>query len=389
MRFAFTSEQEAFRQEIRDFLRHNMPPEDDGTDDGEPSEGRASKEFSQRLAAKGWIGLAWPSEHGGKGMGYIERFVYQEEMTFGGAPMGFHQTAERQMGPSIILDGNDYQKKTYLPAIARGEMSICIGYSEPNSGSDLASLATRAVADGDDVVITGHKIWISNAHVSDYIWLAARTNADAPKHRGISVFLVPLDAPGVTVKPIWTMANSRLNEVFFDNVRVNRREMVGEQDRGWYVVAANLDFERSGIERVALNLSLFEEIARYARVTQRNGKPLLADPVIANKLAEIAILFQVGRRLAYRVSWLQSQGKVPNYEASVSKVFGTEISQRVAKVGMELLGQHGQIGEGSPWARLQGHVQRTYLLSVSDTIRGGTSEVQRNIVAQRGLGMPR
>ena len=177
--------------------------------------------------------------------------------------------------------------------------------------------------------------------------------------------------------------------MFFDNVRVNRREMVGEQDRGWYVVAANLDFERSGIERVALNLSLFEEIARYARVTQRNGKPLLADPVIANKLAEIAILFQVGRRLAYRVSWLQSQGKVPNYEASVSKVFGTEISQRVAKVGMELLGQHGQIGEGSPWARLQGHVQRTYLLSVSDTIRGGTSEVQRNIVAQRGLGMPR
>ncbi|MSQ24715.1 MAG: acyl-CoA dehydrogenase [Dehalococcoidia bacterium] len=389
MRFAFTPEQEVFRQEIRDFLRDSIPPEDDGADDGEPSEGRASKEFSQRLAAKGWIGLAWPKEHGGKGMGYIERFVYQEEMTFGRAPMGHHQTAERQMGPSIILDGNDYQKKTYLPAIARGELSICIGYSEPNSGSDLASLSTRAVADGDDFVITGHKIWISNAHVNDYIWLAARTNADAPKHKGISVFMVPVDAPGVTVKPIWTMAGSRLNEVFFDNVRVNRREMVGEQDRGWYVVAANLDFERSGIERVALNLSLFEEIARFARVTQRGGKPLLADPIVAGKLAEIAILFQVGRRLAYRVSWLQSQGKTPNYEASVSKVFGTEISQRVAKVGMELMGHYGQIGEGSPWAKLRGYVQRTYLLSVSDTIRGGTSEVQRNIVAQRGLGLPR
>lgn len=388
MRFDFTPEQLAFRQEIRDFLKSELPPESDD-DEVEPQDGQVNRAFSKKLADKGWIGLAWPKENGGQGLGYIERFVYNEEMVYQRAPLGYHQTAERQMGPSIILNGSEYQKKKYLTGIAMGEIGICIGYTEPDAGSDLANLKTTAVPDGDDYVINGQKIYTSNAHCNEYCWVAARTNPDVAKHKGISVFLVPMDAPGVEVQPLYTPAGSRYNIVFFNNTRVNARELVGQKDGGWYIVAQNLDFERSGIERVTSSLLLFEEVIQYARATRRGGRPIFDNSVVRNRAADLATGFLAGRMLAFRVSWMQSRKIIPNAEASISKVFGCELTQRASQFAMEVLGMYGQIASSKRWAKLHNRVLQTYLLTVSDTIRGGTSEIQRNVIATRGLGLPR
>ncbi|GBD10468.1 Acyl-CoA dehydrogenase FadE26 [bacterium HR23] len=389
MDFHFTPQQEAFRQEIRSWLQKELTPEMRQQYAAAGGEG-FSREFSRKLGQKGWIGLAWPREYGGQALGYIERTIYLEEMLLAAAPIAYHHFADRQMGPSIMLFGTEEQKREFLPRIVRGECGFCIGYSEPGAGSDLASLQTRAVQDGDDYVINGTKIWTSYAHLQDYIWLAVRTNPDAPKHRGISVFIVDLKTPGITIRPIINMAGVHsFNQVFFDNVRVPKTAMVGEKDRGWYVVASNLDFERSGIERIAQYRPLWEQVLEFARLTTRGGKPLTSDPRIRNRLAELEVEYQVGRWLSYYTAWLQSKGVVPNKEASMIKVFGADWTQRMLQTAMEVLGLYGQLTQDSKWAPLAGRVQRAWLASFSASIAGGTNEVQRNIIALRGLGLPR
>ncbi|GBD10625.1 Acyl-CoA dehydrogenase FadE26 [bacterium HR23] len=388
MDFRFTPQQEGFRQEVRAFLREELPRFQKGL--AEEGEGGVNKAFSRRLGEKGWIGLAWPKEYGGQGLGYVQQAIYWEEMLLAGAPIGYHLVAERQMGPSIILFGTEEQKRFFLPRIMKGECGFSIGYSEPDTGSDLASLKTRAVQDGDDYVINGAKIWNSSHRGADYIWLAARTNPDAPKHRGISVFLVDLKLPGITIQPITNMANiPGFCLVTFDQVRVPKGMMVGEKDRGWHVVAGNLDFERSGIERVSYCYPLFREFVRFVREVPVGGRRLGEDPRVRARLAEMEIEYQVGRWLAYKVAWMQDQGVVPNLEASVSKLFGTEVSQRMARTMAEVLGLYGQLEPGSPWAPLQGRVERAWIYAIPRTIAGGTSEVMRNIIALRGLGLPR
>ena len=387
MDFRFTAEQEKFRQELRHFLQREVTPELLEELEARGEEGY-SREFTQQVARKGWIGLAWPKEYGGQGLGYIERLIYNEEMVYRKAPWGYHFFGDRQHGPSFIAAGTEKQKKTYLPRITSGEAGFCVGYTEPGAGSDLASVQTRAVADGDDFVINGQKMYTSGAHYSDHIWLATRTNPDVPKHKGISILIVDMKLPGVAVRPLITMDGGRTNEVFFDDVRVSKDCLVGEKDRGWYIMAANLDYERSGIERVTEYLRLFEGIVQFVRDASRDNS-FMCNPIVENKLAEMSIEFRVGQLLAYRVAWMQSQELIPNYEASMSKVFGSELSQRVANVGMQVMGLYGQLEKGSKWAQLQGRIERTYLRSVSDTVRGGSSEIQRNIIATRGLELPR
>ena len=246
MDFALTPEQLSFRQEVRDFLDEALTPEEwQAIDDG--AEGTYhNRAFSKKLAAKGWIGLSWPKEWGGQAISHMMRLIYYEEMITSKAPIGYHFIAERQMGPSFMLNGTEEQKRQYVPGIVNADISFCIGYSEPGAGSDLAGLQTRAVRDGDDYVVNGSKIWTSGAHMADYIWLATRTDPDAPKHKGISVFVLPLNTPGVEIRPLISMDNDHgFNQIFFDNVRVPKSGMVGEENQGWYVVAANLDFERS------------------------------------------------------------------------------------------------------------------------------------------------
>jgi alkylation response protein AidB-like acyl-CoA dehydrogenase len=379
--FHFTPAQERFRREIRGFLDVELA---DPVYRREGNEG-FSQAFSKKLAARGWIGMAWPKEYGGKELSAIERLIFTEEMVTRQAPTGYHFVAERQMGPSLMVNGTDEQKREHLPKIINADESWAIGMSEPGAGSDLASVQTRAVRDGDEYVVNGQKIWTSNAHRADMIWLVTRTDPDAPKHRGISVLLVDMKSPGVSVRPLVNMGNQHhFNEVFFDNVRVPRTNLVGEENRGWYVTAGNLDFERSGIERIANSALLFNDVMAYTKTLR--GDPRFER--LRNELADRYLELQTGRLLVYRVAWLLSQNRVPNYEASMSKVYGTEWTQRMTSTAMHLVATFGL--SDTPEARaLRARIELGYLNAASLTIAGGTSEIQRNVIATRGLGLPR
>ena len=238
--------------------------------------------------------------------------------------------------------------------------------------------------------MNGSKTWTSLAHLAQWMILLARTDTEAPKHKGISFFLVDMKTPGIEVRPLVDMVGRhQFNQVFFDNVRIPRDSLVGEQNRGWYVATATLDFERSGIQRVIGSLRTFRQLASYARETKRNGKPLIENTLVRNQLADLHLSFEVGRLLSYRVAWMQGQGMIPNYEASVAKLYGTELAQRLANVGVRVLGLGGQLAPGSPWAPLAGKIETLYLTSAALTIAAGTSEIMRGIIAGRGLGLPR
>ncbi|MCH8902041.1 MAG: acyl-CoA dehydrogenase family protein, partial [Chloroflexi bacterium] len=258
-------------------------------------------------------------------------------------------------------------------------------FSEPESGSDLASLQTRAVEDGDDFIINGQKIWTSGAHRADRMIMLARTDSDGPKHKGLSYFFLDMHAPGVTVRPLTNMAEMHsFNEVFFDNVRVPKKDMLGELNRGWYVALTTLAFERSGIVNAVALQQLLGEIVEATRPYRRAG-----DVHARNELADRAIEVQVAIMLSHRVASVQAKGQMPIQEASITKLFCSELGQRIARTAVGLAGLYGQLGPGSPWAPLMGRIERTYLIQVGATLAGGTSEIQRNIIATRGLGLPR
>ena len=394
MNITFTQQEEDFRQEIRDFIKDELPSDWDPIGQtGESVEDRQAftRGMSKRLADKGWLTLAWPEEYGGQGRSIMEQVIYSEEMSYWNVPGTELGTgAISWVGPVLMLAGTEEQKQEHLPPIARAERYWCTLYSEPGSGSDPASLQTSAVRDGDDYVINGQKIWTSSAHFADWGWLAARTNPDAPKHRGISLFMLDMKSPGVEVRPIENMAGGRdFNDVYFNDVRVPSGNLVGQEDRGWYTLAVALDFERSGVGYSAGARRTLNALTNYVKATERGGAPLSRDPQVRKKLAQRHVETEISRWLSYRVAWMQSQGLIPNAEASMSKMYGTELTQRVARTGMEILGMAGLLSEGSKWSPLQGHIQQSYLMSTSSTIAAGTSEIQRNIIAQRGLGLPR
>ncbi len=376
MRFAFTSEQDVFRHDLRAFLQREVAAID--ADDGH------SRAFSKRLAEQGWIGLAWPREYGGQGLGPVEQMIYTEEMILHDAPRGYHFTAERQVGPSVIRHGSERQREEWLPRIVNADVSFALGLSEPGAGSDLAAVSTRAERDGDDYVVNGQKIWTSGAHRADAIWLVVRTDPDAPKHRGISCLMVDMDMPGISVNPLHDMTGGHsFNEVFFEDVRVPVERRVGEENRGWYILAEHLDFERSGIERIVDLERLFQRVLEHASELKAS---VALSGVMRGKLAQLAIELEVGRLLCYRVAWQQSAGRTPNHEASIAKAFGSEWCQRMARAAMNLLQLSGAASKD---ADLAAEVARRYLGTVSLTIAAGTSEIQRNIIATRGLGLPR
>ena len=395
MELHFTKEQEAFRAEIRGFLKEELPSDWEPMAGGEqyqPEHIGFYKSFATKLAGKGWLTMAWPKEYGGQARSHMEQLIYREEVAYNGVPgTDLGPGAVSWVGPTLILYGTEEQKQEHLPPITRAERYWCTFYSEPGTGSDLAGLQTSAVADGDDFVVNGSKIWTSGAHIADWGWLAARTDPDAPKHRGISLMLVDMKTPGITIRPVIKMTGSHeFNQIFFDNVRVPKKNLVGELNRGWYTLAVALDFERSGVAYSAGGKRDLESLVEYAKETKDSGsRPLSQDPVIRNKLVDMAVEIQVSRWLSYRVAWMQGEEFLPNYEASMSKVFGSELQQRMGNVGMELLGMYGQLSKGSKWSRLQGRIARSYMDAISATIGAGTSEIQRNIIARRGLGLPR
>lgn len=389
MDFQFTPAEQAWRAEVRNFLKSELPPDYDGGD-SETEEGREEiKKFQRKLAAKGWLVMAWPKEYGGGGAGLMEQLIFNEEYGYWRAPYlgpGVHF-----IGPSIIMHGTEDQKKFHLNHIANATIHWCQGFSEPQTGSDLASLQTRAVEDGDDFVVNGSKIWTSFGHWADWCWLAVRTNPDAPKHRGISLLMVDMKTPGITVRPIVDMSGRHhLNQTFFDDVRVPKSNLVGPKDMGWYVMTTTLDFERSLIGASAGGRRLLEELIEYANTTAGpDGKPLSKDPVLAAKISQMAIDIEVARLLGYQTVSVQLHGKVPNREGSLSKLYSSELSQRLYDLGLQILGPYAPLTPDSKWAKLHGRMIQHRLLSTSATIAGGSSEIQRNIIATRGLGMPR
>jgi alkylation response protein AidB-like acyl-CoA dehydrogenase len=348
-----------------------------------------ARQLQRKLGQRRWLALAWPPEHGGLGAPITHQVIFNEEMGRRRAPLLGLNMGVYWVGPAIMLYGSPWQKERFLPKIASGEEVWCTLYSEPGAGSDLASLQTRAVLEGDEWVINGQKIWSSMAHRADWGYLAARTDPDAPKHKGISTFLVPMKAPGIIIRPLINMAGHHgFNQVFFENVRIPKNYLVGEVNRGWYQVAVSLDFERSSISGVARSEGYYEAILGLVR-EERHLLSATGREAARLRLAEVGIEIEVGRYLSYRVASLQQQGRVPNYEASIAKLYASELAQRLARVGMDVLGLYGQLQPKSRWAKLRGRVERYYLTSVAETIGGGTSEIQRNVIAVRGLGLPR
>ncbi|KAA1297936.1 MAG: acyl-CoA dehydrogenase [Chloroflexi bacterium] len=388
MNFSLTDQEAQFRDELRSWLQTELG--DRNQDNETPDEEwEFTLKMRRKLADKGWLTMAWPEEYGGQGASHMMQVIFAEEMSYYRAP-GRDVFGTRMMAPTLMIHGTDEQKSEFLPPVSKGEVQWCQGYSEPESGSDLASLQTRAVEDGDDFVINGTKIWTSGAHRADHIMVLTRTDPDAPKHRGISFLLCDMNTPGLTVNPIINMAGDHsFNMVTFDNVRVPKKNLVGEQNRGWYVGATLLDFERSGVDYSAGSRRVLEELVEYSKENYKDGKLLSEDEVTRNRLADLAIEIEVSRLISYNIAWMQGAGLVPNKESSMGKVFGTELQQHVGSTGMQMLGLHSQLEPDSKYAPLRGRIEHWHLTNVSETIAAGTSEIQRNIIATRGLGLPR
>ncbi len=390
MDFQDAPEDATFRQEVRDFLRSELSPdlraEDDAVLGVGVGENPRDKDWLLTLAKRGWVAPAWPKEYGGAGLSVMQQFVFNEEIARASAPRP-NFLAIGLAGPTIIVHGTEEQKREHLAGILSGETFWCQGFSEPGAGSDLASLQTRAVRDGDDFIINGQKIWTSGAHRAQRMMLLARTDMEAPKHKGISYFLLDMKSPGVTVRPLTNMADTpSFNEVFFDNVRVPKKDLLGELNRGWYVATTTLDFERSGIINAVSLQMLVRQIAEYAQAHRRADG---AWPAVRYEVVERAIETEVAIIFSYRVVTMQAKGLIPNQEASITKLFASELAQRIARTGIKVAGLHGQLGAGSPHAPLGGRFEAWYRIAVGATIAGGTSEIQRSVIAQRGLGLPR
>jgi len=393
MDFRFTPEQEAFRQELRQWLKQELPPDWEGApDDYEPEHFEFTKQIVKKLGTKGWLTLHWPKEYGGLGMSPVDHLIYKEEMTYHRVPgIDMGTGGVTWIGPTLMVLGTEEQKKVHLPKIAAGEEFWCTAYSEPESGSDMAAAKCRAVADGDEYIINGEKLWTSHAHIADWCWLLVRTGPQEPKHKGLSLLLVDMKIPGITVRPLINMAGIHyFNEIFFDDVHVPRSNLVGEENRGWYNTMLSLDFERTaGVNQMTINRRNFDDLVRFAKEARIDGQPLAKDPVVRGKLAELAIKLEVGQTLAYRIVWMLSQELVPNYESSMLKVFSYELSNRLLGTGTQIMRLYGQLETGSKWAPLKGRIENAYLNSVGFITAAGTHEIQRNIIATRGLGLPR
>jgi len=340
--------------------------------------------MARKLGAKGWLSLTWPEEYGGKNASPIFHLILAEELERHRCP-GLDIFGVGMIAPTLIQFANEEQKREHLPRIAKGETFWCECLSEPDSGSDLGSLKTQAAEDGDYYVVNGQKVWTSGAHGADWCILLARTDRELPKHRGLSLFLVSMKTPGLTTRPIVNMTGDHeFNEVFFDDVRVPKRNLVGGKNEGWKVIMGLLSFERStAVPFYVVANRYLEDILQCAR----QMKSLSA--MLKHRLSELAIECQIARLLTYRAAWMQEKRVPFDPEAAAAKLFATELNQRVAAIGMKLWGLYGCLIEGSKCAALDGQAAWYCLRSVGNTLEAGSSEVDRDVIASRGLGLPR
>jgi alkylation response protein AidB-like acyl-CoA dehydrogenase len=384
--FEWEPEYTAFRGELRAFIAQWRTPElleEYARTYG--GQGPLIRRFHDAIGERGWMRMCWPVEAGGEGRNMLYHFIFVEEMEYWGMPYG--NLTFTSIAPSIAAFGNEEQKRRFLPGIYRGEYVFALGYSEPNAGTDLASLRTRAVRDGDEWVIDGQKIWTSLADVATHIWLAVRTDPDQPKHAGISIVVVPTDAPGLTVRPLHTMYGGHTNETFYDGVRVPVENTIGEVNRGWPIVMHALNHERVGLAATGALARLYDQLLAHLR----DARPeRLADAVVRRRLADLALRLHEHRVLALRNAWIISRGGTPIAEASMAKVSGTELRARIANLAMDLLGREGGLcAESGALAPFGGRAEFNFRLAPIFRFGGGTNEVMRDIVAAAGLGLSR
>jgi alkylation response protein AidB-like acyl-CoA dehydrogenase len=388
MHLDLTPEQRKLRDEIREYFRGIVTPEYEAeiaaTEGGGPLYMKALK----KMGADGWLGVGWPKEYGGQGRTPIEQFLFFDEAWR--ANVLLPTLTIMSVSPMIMQYGTEEQKQFFLPKALRGEIHFCIGYTEPGAGTDLASLRTKAVRDGDEWVINGSKLFTSQAQYADYVWLAARTDPDAKKHDGISIFLVPTSSPGFKRTPLPTMGDVTTNATFYEDVRVPANALVGPENGGWWLIVGQLNHERVSLIPVGPTDRLLEDVTAWAKETELPGGSRVIDlPWVQHNLARVRSGVEVLRLLNWRQAWNLTRGEMNYAEASTVKVFGSEFYVQAYRLLMEVLGQAGAIKAGSPASLIHGRLERMYRAILIMTFGAGTNEVQREIIAMGGLGLPR
>ena len=386
MRLRYDESVEAFRAELLEWLAANRPTPEEMAADPSLSTGHApawARRWTRTMFDAGWLVPGWPPERGGRNAGPIETLVFIEELAKAKVPRTTNVQGLGIVAPSILDYGSEDQIRDYAMPILRGEKTACLGMSEPGAGSDLAGLSTRAVRDGEEYVINGQKVYTTGAHVATHLWLAARTGAPDSRHRGISLFVIPMGTPGITVRPLMTQGDERTNEVFLDDVRVPAESRVGEENDGWRIITLQRNFERLFSHNEArYELGELVEWAWDSEAFDTSETTRLA-------VAELAADVEIARLFSMRSASVIDAGQVPVAEASINKVWYSELRQRICATALDLIGEAGQIGHGDEGAPGGGFLERGYRASTVVKFGGGTNEVQRNIIAQAALGMPR
>ncbi len=388
MHIDYTSEQHALRRELRSYFTGLVTPEYEAELATSEGGGPVYMRTVRKLGADGWLGVGWPKEYGGQGRSPIEQFIFFDEASRAGVLLP--TLTINAVAPTIMQYGTEAQKQRYLPKILRGELHFAIGYTEPSAGTDLASLRTKAEPDGDGWVINGSKIFTSQAEYADYIWLAARTDPNANKHKGLSIFAVPTSSPGYKITPLPTMGDVRTNSTFFEDVRVPPDALVGELNGGWWLIVNQLNHERVSLMSLGYVDRIYEDIRRWAQATRlADGRRVIDQPWVRTHLARVHAGLEVLKLLNWKQAWALTRGNLHFADASAVKVFGSEFYVEAYRLLLEVTGQAGYVKRGSPEAIIRGRLERMYRATLILTFGGGTNEVQRDIIAMAGLSMPR
>jgi alkylation response protein AidB-like acyl-CoA dehydrogenase len=396
MDFEFTPEQQTFRREVRAWLEANVPEDLRGrgfaSSRGEPHQVLRLRDWQRQLYKAGYVGMDWPAEYGGRGASLVEQIIFYEEMSRAQAPQPLNRSGLSMLGPTLMRHGTMAQRARHLDRILTAEEIWCQGFSEPNAGSDLANLQTRAVLDGDHYVINGQKVWTSMGHVADWGFFLVRTDPAAAKHKGITFILIDMKSPGLTIRPLRQITGeAEFNETFLDNVRVPAANIVGKVNEGWSVALTTLAYERdvlTFIRHISLRTAL-HRLMTLAQRTQRNGRPVSADPVVRQKIAELVVGERCLQLAGYRSLTRILQGGAPGPEGSTSKLFWSQLDQELAELGTQVIGPYSQIKAGDPLAPDDGQWEFYALLARGSGIRAGTTEILRNILGERVLGLPK
>jgi alkylation response protein AidB-like acyl-CoA dehydrogenase len=386
--FALTDEQQDLRAELRQYFQDLLTPEMQAQLWADEMGGPVWKQAVKQIAADGWLGIGWPKEYGGQDRSPIEQLIFFDEAQRAEAPVPM--LSINTVGPTIMRFGTEDQKNRFLPGILAGDLNFAIGYTEPGSGTDLASLKTKAVRDGDEYVVNGQKIYTSLAMAADYVWLAARTDPDAPRHKGISIFLMPTDTPGFTVQPLNIMGGADTTATFYEDVRIPVANRVGEENAGWGLITSQLNYERVAICNAGLIWRYLEEVTHWAKATQTaDGDHVIDEQWVQLGLARVRAKAEVLQLMNWKVAYGLTVGDLSPADASATKVFGTHSYIECLGILMEIMGPISYLKAGSTDVLLRGRIERSYQGILVLTFGGGTNEIQRDIIAMLGLGMPR